>query len=58
MATINASLMFLPMEFQVDLFENGSVQGTLFLDSMVTDVQQVLIYYKLTFTTCICIYIQ
>ncbi len=49
MATINASLMFLPAGIPGGFVENGSVQGTLFLDSMVTDVQQVFDLLQIDF---------
>ena len=49
MATINASVMFLPAGIPGGFAENGSVQGTLFLDSMVTDVQQVFDLLQIDF---------
>lgn len=49
MATINASLMFLPQGVPGGFMENGAVQGTLFLDSMVTDVNQMFDLLQIDF---------
>ncbi|ADQ79415.1 sodium ion-translocating decarboxylase, beta subunit [Paludibacter propionicigenes WB4] len=49
MATINASLMFLPHGVPGGFVENGAVQGTLFLDSMVTDVNQMFDLLQIDF---------
>lgn len=49
MATINASLMFLPSGMPGGFMENGVAQGTLFLDSMVTDVNQLFTLLQIDF---------
>jgi len=49
MATINASLMFLPPGIPGGFLENGTIQGTLFLDSMVTDTNQLFALLQIDF---------
>jgi len=49
MATINASLMFLPPGVPGGFIENGAVQGTLFLDSMITDTNQLFTLLQIDF---------
>ncbi len=49
MSTINASLMFMPAGVPGGFVENGSTQGTLFLDSMVTDVNQLFTLLQIDF---------
>lgn len=49
MATINASLMFLPQGVPGGFAGAGGVQGTLFLDSMVTDVKQMFDLLQIDF---------
>lgn len=49
MATINASLMFLPSGVPGGFLENGAVQGTLFLDSMITDTNQLFALLQIDF---------
>lgn len=50
MATINASLMFLPTGFPGGFVDNtGAMQGTLFLDSMVTEVGQLFDVLQIDF---------
>lgn len=49
MATINASLMFLPPGIPGGFLENGTIQGTLFLDSMITDTNQMFALLQIDF---------
>lgn len=49
MAVINASLMFMPAGMPGGFIENGTTQGTLFLDSMVTDVNQLFTLLQIDF---------
>ncbi|MBP6662050.1 MAG: sodium ion-translocating decarboxylase subunit beta [Paludibacter sp.] len=49
MATINASLMFLPPGIPGGFLENGAMQGTLFLDSMITDTDQLFTLLQIDF---------
>ncbi|MBV5281769.1 MAG: sodium ion-translocating decarboxylase subunit beta [Paludibacter sp.] len=49
MATINASLMFLPPGIPGGFLENGAMQGTLFLDSMITDTDQLFALLQIDF---------
>ncbi len=49
MATINASLMFLPQGMPGGFIGDGGAQGTLFLDSMVTDVKQMFDLLQIDF---------
>ncbi len=49
MATINASLMFLPPGIPGGFLENGTMQGTLFLDSMITDTNQLFALLQIDF---------
>lgn len=49
MATINAALMFLPAGMPGGFAGHGGVQGTLFLDSMVTEVKPLLDLLQIDF---------
>jgi carboxybiotin decarboxylase len=49
MATVNASLMIMPAGIPGGYADHGAVQGTLFLDSMVTDVNQLFDLLQIDF---------
>lgn len=49
MATINASLMFLPVGMPGGFESSGGMQGTIFLDSMVTQIQPMLDLLQIDF---------
>jgi carboxybiotin decarboxylase len=49
MATINASLMFLPVGMPGGFASSGGMQGTIFLDSMVTQIQPMLDLLQIDF---------